>query len=89
MAGVGARAYIIRLTGNRVVFVMRIFQGRAGYCTLRTRARGGRPSKYETEWKDKLAVIQGWARDGLSDEQIAKNMGISRSTLAEWKKKYS
>ena len=45
--------------------------------------KGGRPSKYETEWKDKLAVIQGWARDGLSNEQIAKNIGISRPTLAE------
>ena len=50
--------------------------------------KGGRPSKYETEWKDKLAVIQGWARDGLVDEQIAKNMGIHPSTLYEWKKKY-
>lgn len=50
--------------------------------------KGGRPSKYETEWKDKLPVIQGWARDGLVDEQIAKNMGISKSTLYEWKKRY-
>ena len=33
--------------------------------------------------------MEGWARDGLTDEQIAKNMGISRSTLNEWKKKYS
>ncbi len=32
--------------------------------------------------------IEGWARDGLIDEQIAKNMGISVSTLYEWKKKY-
>lgn len=51
--------------------------------------KGGRPSKYETEWKDKLAVIQGWARDGLSNEQIAKNMGISAKTLYEWQNKYS
>lgn len=35
-----------------------------------------------------LAVLSGWARDGLTDEQIAHNMGISRSTLNEWKKKY-
>lgn len=33
--------------------------------------------------------IEGWARNGLTDEQIAHNMGISRSTLNEWKKKYS
>ncbi len=36
-----------------------------------------------------LTLIAGWARDGLTDEQIAHNMGISRKTLAEWKKRYS
>lgn len=29
-------------------------------------------------------LIQGWRRDGLSDDQVAKNMGISRSTLHAW-----
>lgn len=45
--------------------------------------------KYE-EWlrPEKLLLIQGWARDGLTDEQIAKNIGISRKTLSEWKVKY-
>ena len=33
-------------------------------------------------------LMRGWAMSGLSDEQIAGNMGISRSTLNEWKKKY-
>ncbi|MCM1130097.1 MAG: helix-turn-helix domain-containing protein [Roseburia sp.] len=36
-----------------------------------------------------LALLRGWARDGLTDDEIAHNMGISRSTLYEWKKKYS
>lgn len=36
-----------------------------------------------------LLLIEGWARDGLTDEQIAHNMGISRSTLNEWKDKFS
>ena len=48
-------------------------------------------AKYE-EWEkdpDKRILMIGWARAGLSDQQIAKNMGISRSTLNEWKKKYS
>ena len=42
------------------------------------------------EWRTKegLTLIGGWARDGLTDEQIAHNIGISRSTLNEWKKKY-
>ena len=35
-----------------------------------------------------LICIQGWARAGLTDEQIAKNMGICRDTLIEWKKRY-
>lgn len=36
-----------------------------------------------------LILLEGWARDGLTDEQIAKNMGITRKTLAEWKCKYA
>ena len=31
-------------------------------------------------------MVEGWARDGLSDEQIAKNIGISVPTLYNWKK---
>lgn len=47
-------------------------------------------AKYK-EWltKEGLIKIEGWARDGLTDEQIAHNMDISRSTLNDWKKKYS
>lgn len=33
-------------------------------------------------------LLGAWARDGLNEEQISKNMGISRSTLKEWKQKY-
>jgi transposase-like protein len=45
--------------------------------------------KYE-EWltPEGLLLVEGWARDGLTDEQIAENMGIKRQTLYEWKKKY-
>ena len=41
------------------------------------------------EWleKDKLILLEGWARSGLTDEQIAKNIGIATSTFYEWKKK--
>ncbi len=34
-------------------------------------------------------MIEGWARDGLTDEQIAKNIGISKQTFYDWKKKYT
>lgn len=36
-----------------------------------------------------LLRLEAWARDGLTDEQIASNAGITPSTLYEWKKKYS
>lgn len=41
------------------------------------------------EWleQDKLILLEGWARDGLTEEQIANNIGISRQSLWEWKKK--
>lgn len=43
--------------------------------------------KYQ-EWltKEGLLRLQGWARDGLTDEQIATNMGISAATLYNWKR---
>lgn len=40
------------------------------------------------EWlePDNLLLLQAWARDGLTDEQIATNIGINRDTLYNWKK---
>ena len=46
-------------------------------------------SKYDTHVKDKLILVEGWARDGLTLEQIAKNLGISKDTLYSYKNKYS
>lgn len=45
--------------------------------------------KYQ-QWlePDGLLLLEGWARDGLTDEQIAHNMGCAYSTLREWKDKY-
>ncbi|EPD64381.1 hypothetical protein HMPREF1216_01454 [Coprococcus sp. HPP0048] len=36
-----------------------------------------------------LLKIEGWARDGLTDEQIARNMGVAYSTFRTWRDKYS
>lgn len=47
-----------------------------------------RPNRYETEIKDKLAAVQGWARNGLNNEQIAKNLGINIATLYKYKANY-
>lgn len=45
--------------------------------------------KYQ-EWitADGLLRIEGWARDGLTDEQIAEKMGVSIRTLYGWQEKY-
>ena len=45
--------------------------------------------KYE-KWlePESLILLEGWARDGLTDEQIANNMGVRRETLYDWKKKH-
>lgn len=45
--------------------------------------------KYQ-EWleEDNLLRLEAWARDGLTDEQIASNMGITARTLYDWKKKH-
>ena len=42
------------------------------------------------EWleADNILLIQSLARNGLSDEKIAHNMGIAYSTLKIWKDKY-
>ena len=37
---------------------------------------------------DGLLLLEGWARDGLTDEQLAQKMGIGTRTLYEWKEKY-
>lgn len=42
------------------------------------------------EWleQDKLTLLEAWARDGLTNEQIAHNMGINPSTLYDYINKY-
>lgn len=51
--------------------------------------RGARGKYHEWLTKEGLTLIEGWARDGLIDEQIAANIGITTTTLYDWKKKYS
>ena len=35
---------------------------------------------------ENLTLIEGWKRNGLTDDQIAHNMGIAPRTLAYWKR---
>lgn len=45
--------------------------------------------KYQ-DWitEDGLLKIEAWARDGLTNEQIANNIGIAEGTLYAWINKY-
>lgn len=45
--------------------------------------------KYQ-KWltKDGRLLLEAWARDGLTDEQIAHNLGITTSTLYAWKNRF-
>lgn len=38
--------------------------------------------------EESLLLIEGWARDGLTNEQIAQNIGCRRETLSSWTKKH-
>ena len=42
------------------------------------------------EWltDDGLIAIEGWAREGLTDLQIAHNMGIAERTFTAWKERF-
>jgi phage terminase len=45
-------------------------------------------SKYETDVKPRLVEIEAWKRDGLTDEQIYINLGISKQSFYKYKEKY-
>ena len=45
-------------------------------------------SKYETDVKPRLIEIEAWKRDGLTDEQIAKNLNINIATLYRYKNQF-
>ena len=49
----------------------------------------GCKGKY-SEWitEDGLTVVQGWARDGLTDLQIAGKMGITTQTFYDWQRRF-
>lgn len=47
----------------------------------------GKSAKWLTE--EGLTLVAGWARNGLTDQQIAHNMGIAYSTFRVWRDKYA
>lgn len=49
-----------------------------------------KPTRRAKEWltEDGLTKVKGWAKSGLTDEQIAHNMGIAYSTFRKWRDDY-
>ena len=45
-------------------------------------------SKWDEYVKPKLFLIECWKRDGLSDEQICKNLGVGKDAFISYKAKY-
>lgn len=52
-------------------------------------SRGVRTRKRIADWSkpENLILIEGWARDGLTVDEIAKKIGIGRTTLYSWMSK--
>ena len=48
-----------------------------------------RPSKYETHVAPRLEEVRDWCRNGATDEEIAKRLGIAYSTFKEYKNEFS
>lgn len=47
----------------------------------------GRKDKWDQlEMDDKLILVEGWARDGLIDEEICEKLGVGKTTFYKWKK---
>ena len=72
-----------------IIFVTVVpLNGRRLFClrVVRKIAKG----KYEY-WltPEGLLLIEGWARDGLTNEQIAEKIGINVKTLYDWQKNHS
>lgn len=56
--------------------------------TKKKTTTAGRKSKYQSHVVPNLHRIPKWRRDGLTEEQIAKRLGIAMSTFSEYKLKY-
>ncbi len=46
-------------------------------------------SKYETHVRYRLNEVEKWAKAGVADKQIAKNLGVAYSTFRDYVKKHS
>jgi len=52
------------------------------------KAKAGRKNKYHTHVQSRLFEIEHWCRDGLTEEEIAKRLGIAYSTFKKYKREF-
>lgn len=48
----------------------------------------GRKSKYDTHILPNMELIEGWTQEGVSQEQIARKLGVAISTFQSYKVKF-
>lgn len=58
------------------------------YKKRKRKDEGGKRDKYCKNVEPKLKLVYAWKRRGLSDEEIAANLGIAYSTFRVYVKKY-
>ena len=72
------------------LFSVQLRNGQTGIgktdCEVVGRVAKGKYQKWLT--KDGRLLLEAWARDGLTDEQIAYNCGINVATLYVWKNRF-
>lgn len=49
---------------------------------------GGRKSKYHTHVEPKLLQIEAWTRDGMTQEDVARRLGVAMSSFSDYKNKF-
>lgn len=49
----------------------------------------GRPNKYYTNVKPRFNEIMDWLQIGVTDKEIAENLGINKATFCDYKKQYN
>ncbi len=59
------------------------------YKKRKRKNEGQKSDKYHKNVEPKLKLVYAWKRRGLSDEEIAANLGIAYSTFRVYVKKYS
>lgn len=50
--------------------------------------KGGRPNKFDSDVRPRFAEIENWLKIGITDKELAENLGINKGTICEYKKRF-